>query len=152
VPASDAASEQAGMSEEAAAFAVLGTGIEGMTNAVARHFGLTEEVLHMIRRLPPDKPVRTPDGDADLLRAAASAANEVVDAVSQLAPSRLPQALDALAKRYNRALGINTRDVNDALQIARQALAGANAPDAMDGERWPASAAHPASPATSEPS
>jgi hypothetical protein len=44
--------------------------------------------------------------------------------VLQLAAPKLPQAIDALAKRYNRALGITARDVNDASQIARQALAG----------------------------
>jgi hypothetical protein len=124
VPAKGDTGEQTGMSEEAAAYAVLGADIDGMTSAVARHFGLTDDVLHMIRRLPLDEPVRTPDGDADLLRAAASAANEVVDAVWQLAAPKLPQTIDASAKRYNRALGIAARDVNDALPIARQALAG----------------------------
>ena len=56
------------MSEEAASFAVLGVDIESLGAAVARHWGLGDEVLHMIRRLPVDKPVRTPDSDADMLR------------------------------------------------------------------------------------
>ena len=39
----------------------------------------------MIRRLPVDAPVRKPDGDADLLRIVASAANEIVDVAQRRA-------------------------------------------------------------------
>jgi eukaryotic-like serine/threonine-protein kinase len=117
-----------GMSEQAAAFAVLGTDAEAMTTAVAAHWGLADEVLQMIRRLPTDRPVRTPDGDADVLRATASAANEAVDAFVQQAPARLPSALEAVAKRYARVLGLNARDLDDALCEARHALESAAAP------------------------
>ena len=47
-----AAPEQPGLGEEAAAYAVLGVDIETLGSAAARHWGLGEEVLHMIRRLP----------------------------------------------------------------------------------------------------
>ena len=43
----------------------------------------------MIRRLPVDAPVRKPDGDADLLRLVASAANEIVDVVSHLPAAKV---------------------------------------------------------------
>ncbi len=80
------------MSEEAAAYAVLGIDIESLGAAVARHWGLGDEVQHMIRRAAGAKPVRTPDSDADMLRIAASAANEAVDAMTAAAGSRVGAA------------------------------------------------------------
>ena len=75
---------QPGMSEEAASLAVLGVDIESLGAAVARHWGLSDEVLHMVRRLNPTQPVRSADTDDDMLRATASAANEVFDALALL--------------------------------------------------------------------
>ena len=122
-PGSDAGkSEQPGMREEGAAFAVLGVDIESLGAAVARHWGLGEDVLQMIRRVPSDKPVRTPDGDADILRIAASAANEAVDAISQFPAPRVGAALNLVAQRYARVLNTSAKDVNEALESARAAL------------------------------
>jgi non-specific serine/threonine protein kinase len=113
---------QPGMSEGSAAYAVLGVDIESLGAAVARHWGFGDEMLHMARRLPPGAPVRTADSDADVLRAAASAANELVD-VAELQPSkRAAAALTQVAQRYSRVLGVSGRDVRDALELARTAL------------------------------
>lgn len=117
-----AAEESPAMDEAAAACAVFGTDLEAVTTAVARHWGLSDEVLHMVRRLPLDRPVRAPDGDADLLRATASAANEVVDAIGVHAPARLPLALAAITKRYARVLGLQPRALEEALREARRAV------------------------------
>lgn len=114
--------DQPGMSEQAAAYAVLGCDIEGVTIAVGRHWGLAEEVLHMMRRLPIDRPVHQTSLDDDILRATASAANEIADIVTQQATNRMPQAFEAIAKRYGRVLGLTGRDVHDALRSARHAL------------------------------
>ena len=76
--------EQPGLDQVAASYAVLGVDVESFGFAVARHWGLGDEILHMIRRLPVDAPVRKPDGDADLLRIVASAANEIVDVASDV--------------------------------------------------------------------
>jgi len=114
--------EQPGLGEEAAAFAVLGVDIEALGATVARQWGLGEDVMHMARRLPADSPVRRPDSDAEVLRLTASAANEAVDVVSALAGPRAVAAINQVAVRYARALNINTRDVNDALQSAREAM------------------------------
>ena len=112
-----------GLSEEAASFAVLGVNSEEVGAAVARHWGLDEDVLHMIRRLPKKSPVRAPDGDADRLRATASAAHEAVDAASgTLPPPRLEQALSLVAQRYARVLNATVRDIEDALASGQQAL------------------------------
>ncbi len=124
-------SEHPGMSEDSSSYAVLGTGIESLGAAVARHWGLGDEVQHMIRRLPVDKPVRLPDDDADMLRAAASAANEAVDAMTRLSAAKVGAALAHVAQRYSRVLELSARDLQDALQGARAALHNGTAAAAM---------------------
>lgn len=119
--------EQPGMSEDVASFAVLGVDIESLGAAVARHWGLGEEVQHMIRRLATNKPVRTPDSDADVLRLVASAANEAVDAMTRLTAPKVGAALVQVAQRYARVLELGVRDVQEALQGARAALQSGSA-------------------------
>ncbi|HEV8312707.1 MAG TPA: HDOD domain-containing protein, partial [Burkholderiaceae bacterium] len=106
---------QPGMSEEAASLAVLGVDIESLGAAVARHWGLSEEVLHMIRRLSPTQPVRNADTDDDMLRATASAANEVFDALA-LPAQLVKRALDRVAQRYARVLNITPEDLRNAIR------------------------------------
>jgi len=109
--------EEAGMSELAASYAVLGTDIEGIGAAVARHWGLDDTVLHLIRRMPQATPPRSIDNDDDMLRAVASCANEAIDANALPAARRL-QALRRVAQRYARALHIDFNDLQDALSVA----------------------------------
>ncbi|HVO06440.1 MAG TPA: HDOD domain-containing protein [Burkholderiaceae bacterium] len=109
------AAEEPGMSEEGASLAVLGVDIDALGTAVARHWGLGDAVLHMIRRFGLSTAVRALESDDDMLRATASCANEVVDAVSM--PARhVAAAMQRVAQRYGRALGMNLRD----LQLAAQ--------------------------------
>ena len=107
--------EEPGMSEEAAAHAVLGTDIEAMGVAVARHWGLDDTVLHMIRRQPMTTAVRSVDNDDDMLRTVASCANEAVDALAQPA-ARINAALHRVVQRYGRVLDLSLRDLQAALQ------------------------------------
>ncbi|ODU96722.1 MAG: protein kinase [Rubrivivax sp. SCN 70-15] len=103
-----------GMSEEGASFAVLGADVEALGAAVARHWGLDDSVLHMIRRLPVTTPARVADGDDDLLRALGSCANEVVDA-SALPVAQQAGALQRVVQRYARTLGVTLKDLQEAL-------------------------------------
>jgi non-specific serine/threonine protein kinase len=121
-PGTAAAAEQPGMSEEAASFAVLGVDIEALGAAVVKHWGLGDEMQHMVRRMPLAKPVRRPDNDTDMLRTAASAANEAVDAMTQLPAAKVNAALVQVAQRYARVLELTPRDLQEALQGARAAL------------------------------
>ena len=114
--------ELRGMSEEVAAMSVLGVTIEEMGAAVARHWGLGDEVLHMVRRLSTVAPVRGPDNDNDLLRATASAANEAVDAAQTLKPPQLTPALSAIAQRYAKVLNTNLGAFQDALESSKRVL------------------------------
>ena len=137
--------ELPGMAEDAASYAVLGVDTESVGSAVARHWGLGDEVLHMLRRLPIGKPVRKPDTDADLLRSVASAANEVVDATALGSPARSAAALAQIAQRYARVLSVTERDLREALLAARSALANVGTPAGMVSAATPrdASAAVP---------
>jgi non-specific serine/threonine protein kinase len=118
-----AAPEQPGLDEAAAAFAVLGVDIDTFGNAAARQWGLGDEILHMIRRLPTEVPVRKPDADGEMLRIVASAANETVDALDLPAP-KAAHALSEIVARYARTLRLTTRIVQDALDDARTAASG----------------------------
>lgn len=113
-----------GMNEQSAAHAVLGVDLESLGVAVARHWGLDEDVIHMIRRLSPARPVRKPEGDADLLRTVASAANEAVDAITLADAEHAGAALQAVVQRYGRSLGLTLRELDRALQQGRLAAQG----------------------------
>ena len=105
--------EDPGMSEEGAAFAVLGVDIESVAHALGKQWGLDEPTLLMMRRLPVAAPVHNGERDVELLRMAASCANEVVDV--QLLPVPLRAAgLQRVALRYGRGLGLSLKDVLDA--------------------------------------
>jgi non-specific serine/threonine protein kinase len=112
---------QPGLDEAAAAYAVLGVEVESLGAAAARQWGLGPEVLHMIRRLPLDAPVRKPDSDNELLRIVASAANEAVEALA-LPAARSAAVLNEVVGRYARTLRLTTRVLDDALEEARTAL------------------------------
>jgi non-specific serine/threonine protein kinase len=114
-PADPAEPVEPGMSEELAAFAVLGVDIEAVGAAVARHWGLDDAVIHMIRRLPVTTAVRSVDTDDDMLRAVASCANETLEAAS-LPAQQVAAALARVAQRYARALNLTLKDLQTALQ------------------------------------
>jgi HD-like signal output (HDOD) protein len=117
-----------GLSEQAAAFAVLGADLEAMGAAVARWWGLDAAALHMIRRLSPASPVRSPDNDDDMLRTVASAANEAVDALA-LPAARQAAAIERVALRYARVLAGTPRDLALAVQASGGGMPAALPPE-----------------------
>jgi len=151
-PARAGEPEEPGMTEEAAAYAVLGTDIEAIGAAVARQWGLGEETMTMIRRLPTATAVRTPEHDDEVLRAVSSCANEALDAVG-LPAARGIQALQRVAQRYARALNLSLRDLQDALQGQPVAGQTAGSPDIARSAAQSAahSAAHFADPPATRP-
>ena len=113
--------ETPGMSESAATSAVLGIEFEALGLAVAKHWGLDEELVQALRPLNLQSPVRKPDDRGDVLRAVASAANEALDAIEQPA-AKQAHALSHVVQRYARAIDINLKEVQEALQSARKAI------------------------------
>ncbi|HEX7638818.1 MAG TPA: HDOD domain-containing protein [Burkholderiaceae bacterium] len=106
--------DEQGMSGEAASFAVLGVDLEGLGAAVMHHWGLDDGVQHMVRRAPPTGPIHAPTSDVDMLRLVASCANDILDAAALSAREAGP-ALQRVAQRYARALGLTLKDIQDAL-------------------------------------
>jgi eukaryotic-like serine/threonine-protein kinase len=102
------------MSEQAAAYAVLGCDLDALGIAVARHWGLGDELLQMIRRQPLDAAVHPARSDADAIRLTCSFANELVDALG-LPEARRRPALEVATRRYAKALGVGLREVMEAL-------------------------------------
>lgn len=114
--ARDGDADEPGMSEEAASYAVLGIDIEALGVAVARHWGLDNAVLTMIRRISLDAPVHSADSDDDVLRALGSCAVEAVDATA-MPPHMMRSQLQRVAQRYGRALGLQLNDLQVALEL-----------------------------------
>ncbi|MFG6440341.1 HDOD domain-containing protein [Roseateles sp. LKC17W] len=114
------------LSEQAAAYAVLGCDLDALGAAVARHWGLGDELLQMIRRQPLDAPVHPPRTDGDTLRLTCSLANELVDALT-LPEARRRPGVEAATRRYAKPLGLGLREVMDALNPGAQ-KAGQPAP------------------------
>lgn len=129
-----------GLSEQAAAYAVLGCDLDALGAAVARHWGLGDELLQMIRRQPLAAPVHGARSDADTIRLTCSLANELVDALA-LPEARRRAGVEAATRRYAKALGIGLRDVMEALNP------GAHRPG-QPTPAAPASAAATAAPAS----
>jgi len=71
-----------------------------------------------------------------VLRTAASAANDVVDAVSTLPATRVGHGLGLVAQRYARSLELGgVRELQEALQRARMAVRSGSAVSALRPER-----------------
>lgn len=104
----------AGLTEQAASYAVMGCDLDSLGAAVARYWSLGDELVHMIRRQPPEAAVRPSKDDADQLRLTSSLANEIVDSMS-LPQHKQQAALEMIARRYARALGISLRELQLAI-------------------------------------
>lgn len=117
------APEPPGMTEVAAASAVLGADLESLGVAVARYWGLHDAMQQTMRRLPTDKAVHKPDDRHGILRAVASAANELVD-LSTLPAQKQLAALNGMVQRYARALGFTHKELQEALQRGRRVAEG----------------------------
>jgi non-specific serine/threonine protein kinase len=115
---------QPGLDEDAACWAVLGVDLDALAGAVVRHWGLTQDLQPLIRRVPLDQAVHRADDDEHLLRQIASAANETVDALHTLPAARLQDGLSRIAQRYARTAKLDVKILHDAVVDARQALRG----------------------------
>lgn len=107
--------DQPGMSEEEASWAVLGTCIDELGVAIARHWGMDAEVQKMARRLSPSAPVRQPDTENDVLRLTASCGIEVGDALL-LPADQVQHALRRVLQRYSLALGLTSKSLRSAIE------------------------------------
>jgi HD-like signal output (HDOD) protein len=115
--AADGETVHPGLAEADAACAVLGAELDAFAAALVRQWALGEQMAQLMRRLNPAMPVRSGERDDEMIRAAASCANEAVDALALPQP-RQTAALERVAQRYVRMLGLTLRDLQDALRGA----------------------------------
>lgn len=105
-----------GLDESAAATAVLGTDLTALAAAVLRHWGVGDALAAMVRPLDRLHPVRVP-ADADgWVHLVASCAIEALDAQGPNRVGGRVPALDQVAARYARTLGLQTVDLRSALE------------------------------------
>lgn len=106
------------LSEQGAAFAVMGCDLDSLGMAVAKHWSLGEELLQMMRRQSPTAALRASghgkESDAEVLRLTCSLANELVDAL-MLPESKRVAGVELATKRYARTLGLGLKDIQQAL-------------------------------------
>ncbi|MBC7699265.1 HDOD domain-containing protein [Aquabacterium sp.] len=106
-----------GMNMEAAASAVLGVEMEALSIAVMRYWGMGEKLQQAARPLSKSSPVRRPEGGDEMLRAVASLANELTEAVGA-EPTRVQAQINHCFTRYARALGLTFKDCQEALETS----------------------------------
>lgn len=110
-----------GLSESAAAMAVLGVDLPALALSMARHWGLGEVVLEMMVPLPLGQMVHTPVGQAGWFRLVASCANEILEADELAAPLQ-PRAFGLVVSRYAKSLGLTSDEIRASLIQARVLL------------------------------
>lgn len=103
-----------GLTEQQAAFAVLGCDLDALTQATLRHWGLADGLMKMASRPDLDSPVHHPSSDPETLRLTAALGIELVDALALPEPRRR-QRIEQVTRRYARALGLSVRDIQLAL-------------------------------------
>jgi serine/threonine protein kinase len=108
--------------EMAAARHVLGVGYDELAQGVARHWALPDALLQTMRRLPTDTNLRTPETAQERLQTLASAANEVTDALLGGPEAGLPERLDHTYKRYGKALGLQSKALQQTVAHAQERM------------------------------
>jgi hypothetical protein len=125
-----------GLSEADAVQAVLGMSLSELGCGVVRTLGLGDELGSMLRPWENDRSPKAHVSDSDVLRAAACAANESVDAWMNLPLSQHPAAIQTICQRYGRVLEIGPTQLSEALSAAWQSLRGDGSAAASDTYRW----------------
>jgi non-specific serine/threonine protein kinase len=110
-----------GLSEEAAAMAVLGVDLASMANAMAKHWGFDESVQDMMQPLPLRQAVHMPISADGWMRVVASCANETLATLKLNGPMQT-RAFTQVANRYAKTLSMTPDKLKLALQEARVKL------------------------------
>ncbi|WP_374318512.1 serine/threonine protein kinase [Aquabacterium sp.] len=106
-----------GMSAEAAAGAVLGIDLTELSVAVMRHWGMDDRLQHAARPLNRTLAVRKPDDAVETLRAVASLADELADAIG-MDPAKQQHVIHHCTTRYARALNLHAKECQEVLDTS----------------------------------
>jgi len=124
LPAGPADARAHAPSEEQASLGILGVTVDDLGSAVARHCGLDEPTVRILRRLPLAAAIHATQDDDELLRMTASCAHEALDALT-LSPNQALTMLGQIQSRYGRILKFSARQL-------RQLLSGFGVSEELD--------------------
>jgi serine/threonine protein kinase len=108
-------------SEQAAAKQVLGLSLEELGLGVARSWGIPDTLQRCMQGADAEVPARAVDA-AQRLPWLARAANEVADAMLQHEGDEGSRRVREIAEKYSRALDVNVRDIEGAVNDARNRM------------------------------
>ncbi len=110
------------VSEDAAAFSVLGLSYEALGLGVAKVWGLPPSLQSCMLKPAGEPPARELHDADERVRWLAHAANQAADVLLQSQPQDAGPRIAALARRYARALGVEPARFQAAADSARQRL------------------------------
>ncbi len=111
-----------GLTEEQAAIKVLGLTYNEIGIGVARSWSFPKRLLDGMEKLPQGEPVKKPRTEAEHMKAAVNMANELCVIAAATATQEKSQALNRLRLRYQEAIDISERKLNDALESGLKEL------------------------------
>ncbi|HLP96895.1 MAG TPA: protein kinase [Sideroxyarcus sp.] len=111
-----------GQSEDQAAIKVLGLSYNELGVGVARSWNFPKRLLDGMQKLPPGEPVKKPQTEADYLRATVNMANELCVIAAVTSPQEKSQTLNKLRLRYQDALDVPERKLNEVIEGGLQEL------------------------------
>jgi serine/threonine protein kinase len=112
-----------GSTEEQAAIKVLGLTYNEIGVGVARSWNFPNRLLRGMEKLPPDEDIGKPKDDTSLLRATVNLANDLCEVAASTPPDQKSQALNKLRFRYQNALDLSERKLNESVDSGLQELA-----------------------------
>ncbi|NDP40131.1 MAG: HDOD domain-containing protein [Rhodoferax sp.] len=110
------------VSEATAAISVLGLSFEALGVGVAKAWGLPEDLQRCMQKPSGEPPTRAPAAGVERQRWTALAANDMADVMLHADPQAVGEQLAQLGKRYVKALGVSSSEVQLATTVARKKL------------------------------
>jgi eukaryotic-like serine/threonine-protein kinase len=115
-----------GLDEDQAAVKVLGLTCNEIGMGVAKSWNFPKRLLAGMEKLPLGEPLKKPKTDEEHMRATVNMANELC-AIAATAPQEKSQALNRLRLRYQPAVEVSERRLNEAIEsglheLSRRAL------------------------------
>jgi len=110
------------VSETTASVSVLGLSFEALGVGVAKAWGLPEDLQRCMHKPSGEPPTRTLVDGVERQRWLALAANDMADVMLHADPQAVDGQLAQLGKRYARALGVSSSEVQVATTVARKKL------------------------------
>ncbi|WP_041420843.1 serine/threonine protein kinase [Sideroxydans lithotrophicus] len=110
-----------GQNEDQAAIKVLGLTYNQIGIGVAKSWSFPKRLLDGMEKLPLGEPVKRPKTEAEHMKATVSMANELCE-IAANAPQEKSQALNRLRLRYQDAVEVSERKLNEALESGMKEL------------------------------